>query len=316
LIRFRTFRNSDPPLLADVWRSQASHRGLMQPMSSAVLEQLVLGKTIFDRAGLILAHDEHKVLGFVHAGFGPTPDQQRLSTEQGVTSMLMTRPLETDGQLASGLLERSEQYLRERGAKALFAGGPHPLDPFYLGLYGGSELSGILDSDMAVQEIYQSQGYREISRTLVLQRDLARFRPIVDRRQMQIRRRTSLQVITDPLPETWWEACIFGAFDRTRFDLQSRDGGPPCATATFWTMQPLAATWGVHAVGLTQLDVLDPERRQGMATYLLGEAFRHLSGQGVSIVEVQVREQNAAARKLFAKLGFEQVDQAAAYRKD
>jgi ribosomal protein S18 acetylase RimI-like enzyme len=81
-------------------------------------------------------------------------------------------------------------------------------------------------------------------------------------------------------------------------------------------MQPLASTWGVHAAGLVDLEVIKSERRQGVAIYLLSEAFRHLAAQGVSLVEAQVRSQDDPARALFEKLGFVEIDQAAAYRKD
>jgi len=315
VIHFRPFRNSDPPLLAEVWRSQPSQRGLMLPMSPALFEQLVLSQSIFDSQGLILATNEDKVLGFVHAGFGPNDERTALSTERGVTSMLMIRAPEARSSLAAELLVQSENYLRGRGAREIYAGGVRPLDPFYLGLYGGSELSGILESDTQHSELVGAAGYEAVEDSRVLQRDLASFRPIVDRRQMQLRRRTSLNVVADPPATNWWDACTFGGFDRTRFELQSRDAGTTVAGVTFWRMEPLATTWGVHAVGLVDLEVVPGERRQGTATYLLGEAFRHLSSQGIALVEVHVRETNAAAIGLFAKLEFKQVDRAVAFRK-
>jgi ribosomal protein S18 acetylase RimI-like enzyme len=315
VIHFRPFRNSDPPLLAEVWRSQPSQRGLMQPMSPALFEQFVLSKSIFEPQGLILATNEDKVLGFVHAGFGANADETGLSTTRGVTSMLMIRAPEATSSLAAELLEQGENYLRSRGAAELYAGGIRPLDPFYLGLYGGSELSGILESDTQHVQLVSAEGYEEAERTLVLERDLASFRPAVDRGQMQLRRRTSLQVLVDPPTKTWWEACTFGEFDRTRFELQSRDACTTVASVTFWNIQPLSATWGVNAAGLIDLEVAPAERRQGVATYLLGEAFRHLSAQGLALVEVQVREGNESGLGLFEKLGFEQVDRAVSFRK-
>ncbi len=126
----------------------------------------------------------------------------------------------------------------------------------------------------------------------------------------------SLQIYVDPPARSWWDASTFGAFERTLLTLQSRDGGATAARAMFWNMEPMAASWGVHAAGLVELEVIASQRRQGLATYLLGEAFRHLHGQGVSIVEAQVRDANRPARDLFAKLGFEQVDESVIYRKD
>jgi len=88
------------------------------------------------------------------------------------------------------------------------------------------------------------------------------------------------------------------------------------AHAMFWDIEPLAATWGFHTAGLVDLHVAESERRQGLATHLLGEAFRQLHAQSVAVVEAQVRESNATARQLFDKLGFVEVDQSVVYRKE
>jgi ribosomal protein S18 acetylase RimI-like enzyme len=316
LIEYRPFRNNDAPLLAEIWRSQVSQRGLMQPMSVALLESLVLAKPTFDRLGLVLAVDDGKPLGFAHAGFGATADEAGISPEVGVISMLMLRMPDTDPAVAGELLRRSETYLRSRGAKAIMAGGSQHFNQFYLGLYGGSELSGILGSDAAGQAFFTAHGYREIERSRVLHRELGSFRPVVDRQQMQIRRRTSLQVSNDPPASSWWDACTFGAFERTLFKLQSRDGGELVARAMFWDMELLATTWGVHAVGLIELEVATAERHRGLATYLLGEGFRHLHNLGAAVVETHVPEEATVPRSLFAKLGFEEVDQSVIYRKE
>jgi GNAT superfamily N-acetyltransferase len=315
LVQFRAFRNTDPPQLAEVWRSQTAHRGLMQPMSVAVLERFVFSKPIFDRQGLIVAVDGDRVVGFVHAGFGPAPDQCTLSTELGVTCALMFRP-ETEPATVAGLLAESEQFLRSRESQVLFGGGNYPLSPFYYGLYGGSELSGVLDTDARTQAVFREHGYREDKRSRVLQRDLATFRPLVDRHQMQIRRHTTFETAVDPATTTWWDACIYEPFDRTQFLLRPREGGTPVATVNFWSMETMTGAWGVHAVGLVGLQVTAQRQRQGLAKYLLGEAFRHLHNQGFAMAEVHVAQENAAALALFCSLGFEQVDQSVLYRKD
>jgi ribosomal protein S18 acetylase RimI-like enzyme len=315
LVEYRPFRNTDPPQLAEVWRSQTGQRGLMQPMSMAVLERFVFSKPTFDRQGLIVAVEGDKLQGFVHAGFGPTPDQRTLSTEIGVTCVLMLRP-EADPAVATELIARSQQYLTSQGSKSLVGGGNYPLSPFYYGLYGGSEISGVLDSDVRTQAIFCEHGYQPARRTVVLQRDLARFRPVVDRQQMQIRRHTTFEAVIDSPTTTWWEACIFEPFDRTQFSLRPRDGGAPVAIINVWNMETMAGAWGVNAVGLVDLQVAPTRKRQGLATYLLGEAFRHLHAQGVALAEVHVADDNSAALALYGNLGFEQVDRSVLYRKD
>ena len=72
----------------------------------------------------------------------------------------------------------------------------------------------------------------------------------------------------------------------------------------------------MHAVGLIDLEVCDAERRQGLATFLLSEAFRHFQTQGMTLVEAQTMQHNTAALGLYQKLGFEAIDHGAVFRKE
>ncbi len=74
--------------------------------------------------------------------------------------------------------------------------------------------------------------------------------------------------------------------------------------------------WGVQAVGIADLEVPAEQQRQGLARFLLGEAFRHLHSAGfVGLAEVHVPVENEPALAVFRSLGFEQVDQAVNYEK-
>ena len=86
--------------------------------------------------------------------------------------------------------------------------------------------------------------------------------------------------------------------------------GEPSGSATYWDMEPLASSWGVHASGLSHLEVPPDLRRNGLATYLVGESLRQLQSQGVTLVEAQVATDNEAAVGLMQKLGFTEVDRA------
>ena len=315
MIQFRSFRNSDSPLLADIWRSQSASRSLAQPMSAAMIEQLVVNKSVFDRDGLVLAIENQRPVGFVHAGFGPASSLAGASTTEGVISALMLRPSDASEELTNELLSRGEAYLKNRGARVLLAGGVAGRDPFYLGLIGGSEKRGLLASDAAGQSLFASHGYEAASRSIVFRAELARFKPVLDRTQMQVRRRMNLAISVDPPASSWWDAVTLGGFDRMRFETCSRDRPTNPARVTFWIMQPLSRCWGRHAAGMVDLEVAPSERRQGLATFLLCEALRRLYTQGIELVESQVDQTNEPALRLFAKLGFERVDEAIEYRK-
>lgn len=316
MIRYRCFRNDDPPRLAEIWRGCAGRPGLAQPISVATLDLLVLAKPFFDREGLILALDDDRPVGFVHAGFGPNDDESGLSFEMGVTVLLLTVSHPEEAAIGAGLLAESEAYLRRRGAKVLYGGGIRPLNPFYTGLYGGSELPGVLDSEPQTQSLFREHGYREIDRTVVFHRELRGFRPIVDRQQMQIRRSTDVEVLFDPPPRTWWSACSMSAFDRIVFQLRLRGVAEPVACATFWNMEFFASARGVRTSGLIEVEVDPEQRKKGFATYLIGEALRQLAEQSVALVEVQTMQGNSAAVRMYRKLGFQQVDSGAVFRKE
>ncbi|MBI2823930.1 MAG: GNAT family N-acetyltransferase [Planctomycetia bacterium] len=312
---YRSFRNGDTPQLVDIWRAQPPQRGLAQPMSLELFEQLVLAKPYFDNHGLILALDGERAVGFAHAGFGPTEDESGLDRRFGVTSLVLERPNHDSLAVGHELLARSEQYLRASGAEVLYAGGIRPLDPFYRGLYGGSELPGVLATDSFSNELYKTSDYSAIDRVVVLERELAAFRAPVDRAQMQIRRNFTVDEKIDPAPRSWWEACSLERFQVIEYTLTERDTVQPAAMARFWMMETYVASWGVHAAGLFDLSVATGGRRRGLATHLLAEAFRRLGAQGISLIEAQTMANNVAAVGMYQKLGFHQVDQGVVYRK-
>jgi ribosomal protein S18 acetylase RimI-like enzyme len=316
MLTYRTFRNTDPPLLADLWRSRAGQPGLVQPVSPDLLEQLVFAKLYFDYDGLLLAFDDGRPVGFAHAGFGPNLEQNGLSTEAGTTCMLLVRPDCAEAEVAAGLLDRCEEYLRRRGAKVLYGGGLKPLDPFYLGMYGGSELPGVLDSDLIARQAFAARGYQESERTALMRRVLDGFESTIDRRQMQVRRQMMVEVTSDAPTHAWWEACTIGSFDLTRFDLVPRQGGPSIATATFRSMEPTVTTSASRATGLIGLSVDKAYRRRGLTIFLLSEAFRQFLRQGIVHVDVQVRQSDAIVLAIVHKLGFQEVERGGLWRKE
>ena len=64
------------------------------------------------------------------------------------------------------------------------------------------------------------------------------------------------------------------------------------------------------------LEVSSQRRRQGLATFLLSEAFERLRNRGILLVEAQTMQQNAPAIALYEKLGFKKVDEGIVYRKE
>jgi ribosomal protein S18 acetylase RimI-like enzyme len=312
----RPFRNTDPPGLAAIWTCQPNEHGIATCVTPQMLEAFVFSKPYFDREGLLIAEENGHVIGFAHAGFGPNESQTDISTEVGTTCLIMVAPDRAgDRALTAGLLAESEAYLRRRGAKVLYAGCINPLNPFYLGFYGGSELPGVMSSDTVMASLLLVSGYDVIDRTVMMECALDKFRAPVDRQQLHNRRRFRVDMETHATVRTWWEACTDAPSESARFVVFPTDGGPACGSVVFWIIEPLSTDYGRPTAGLTRLVIEDKHKRQGLATFLNSEAMRQLQIGGVTHVEVQTMQDNAAAIALYEKLGFTTIDEGLVLRK-
>jgi ribosomal protein S18 acetylase RimI-like enzyme len=308
------FRNDDPPKLADTWRAADLGPAALQPMTSAALEDAVFSKPYFDRHGLLVAREGDHLVGFAHAGFGPDGTRTAIATSSGTTMLVVVPAHERQAEIEDGLLIRCEEYLRGRGAETILGGGAPDVGGFYLGLYGGSNLPGILDSSPRMREVFLRNGYSAATRIAILRRPLAGFRPPVNRLQLAIRRATRLRVIDEPCRRTWWEAATTTGVALRRYELLG-DADALLGSASIWDMQPLASSWGVLMAGLLRVDIEGERRRQGLASYLVAEAMHDLANEGTTVAEAHVDESNAPALSLFEKLGFRIFDHGTVFRR-
>jgi hypothetical protein len=145
----------------------------VRPLRVHELDAHAFGRATFESAGLIVAEKDGQVVGFVHAGFGPDfpVDPARpleLSREMGTLSMLLVDPSLDDRELVLGLISEAEIYLRKRGAKVVYAGGVFPLNPFYWGIYGGSEGCGVLSGHQPFHRVLTEKGCEHAGTTILL----------------------------------------------------------------------------------------------------------------------------------------------------
>ena len=315
--QIRPFTNLDPPAVAEVWRRCAQQPGLTLPVSVDLFERLVFSKLYFPASRLFLAFEGAKPLGFAHAAFGPNQDRTWISPRTGVVCMLLVCP-DCPGQdtVACKLLDHCDRFLAESGAITIQGGAAPPLSPFYAGLYGGSMPPGILATDELGQQAFASAGYRVAGRTTICRRSLEGFRPPIDRQMMRIRRSMQLTTLADPPSRDWWEAMEIGEFDLTRFELSERRSPRPTASLTVRDMGPPSPDLPGPAAGILDLFVDEAHRRQGVATYLLGEAFKQLVQQGIGSVEAHIPADDPASNALCRKLGLQVAAEAVRFCKD
>jgi ribosomal protein S18 acetylase RimI-like enzyme len=315
VVHYRKFHNTDPPALVAVWNEAFNGRGAVRLRTSSPLERFTFAKPYFDPAGLILAEDNGTCVGFCHAGFGPTPDETALSHASGVTCLVGVRPSHRRRGIGSELLRRSEAYLRDRGARQLFAGPFSPLNPFYLGLYGGGDVSGFLASDQAVEPFLARHAYRPTRTALVFQRRLSQPSKVVDPRFVAHRMRFDVRVETRLNKMSWWQECVFGLVEPLEFKLEEKPGGKFAARVLVWEMEGFSWRWNLPSVGVCGLHVREDLRRQGVGKFFLSQVLRYAQDQFFELAEIHVQEPNDAAAKLCRSLGFDQVDTGRQYQK-
>lgn len=315
MLRFRQFTNVDPPVLAEIWRSLPHSRSWVQPMTAADFDRYVLSRIIFDRRFLIIAENDDRAIGFAHMAPAPGESLSSLDwTESHICLLAVAHPDQNAG--AGGeLLSYCENLLAEAGSKTIHVGGPRTGDPFYLGLYRGAVSGGVLASDSRADKLFRKAGYEQTDAAIVMHRELAGFRPPIDRKQREIRREFNVAAQLEPTETSWWHAAAIGQSERFRFLLQPRNGSTIDGSVLLWDLEPLASSWGVHAMGICNIEMPADERRKGLATFLLGESLRQIHSQGVTQVEAHVPVENEPALSLLKKLGFDEIDRTHRFKK-
>lgn len=316
MIDYRFFRNTDPPTLVEIWNRSFPGRSAVQLRSSYPLERFVFAKPFFDPAGVVIALDNNQRVGFVHAGFGPNAKEDAVCTDTGVICALGVLPSYRRQGIGTELLHRAEQYLADKGAKTVRAGAMKPYDPFYLGLYGGSDMPGFLTSDEAAAPFFESLGYRPQETTIVFQRRLDQPLTIADPRFAALRRQFELRVLPRAGVGSWWQEAVVGPLEPLEFRLEEIPGRRLAARTEVWEMETFSWSWGLPCVGLLNIEVREDLRRQGIGKFLVVSILRYLQEQYFALVEVQVSERNQPGVKLLQSLSMQQVDVGRTFRKE
>jgi ribosomal protein S18 acetylase RimI-like enzyme len=318
MTRFRTFRNQDSPALARLWNKSAAGSACARPLRVHELDAHAWGTVNFEPAGLIIAEIDGQIAGFAHAGFGPDlPVQEtkpfQLCHELGAIRLLMIDPELDTPDLARELVFAAERYLAARGARVIYAGGVFPLNPFYWGVQGGSEGSGVLSGEVRFHRALEEAGYEPAGSTVLLEADLEKAEPR-DPRAVLIRRHTQVDFVDDALPDHWWEGLALADFQIMKARLLQRSDGAELARAETWDMSWFGRVDGRTRIGLIGMDVAANYRRKGFGRFLVTEIFRRAREHFVNLVEVQTASDNTAALAFYEALGFAPIDEATLYR--
>ncbi|MFO0876432.1 MAG: GNAT family N-acetyltransferase [Gemmataceae bacterium] len=317
VIHYRSFKNPDPPLLAEVWNTCLSGpRTVTIPArSTGLLEYFTLAKPYFDPEGMVLAFDDGRPVGLAHLGFASTPNEKALDYQVGVICSLGVIPSHRGQGIGSELLRRVEAYAQGRGAKRVVAGPAWPANPFTFGLYGGSNSAGFLAAqEGGARQFFEKHGYRLVRTISIQSRSLKRTFLPTDPRFLGIHPKHD--IVGAPLSRaSWWRECVLGPIEAVEYRLQEKRGQAVVGRVVLWDMATFSMNWGESAVGLLDMEVRADLRRQGLGKYLLAQVLMHLHHQTFDRFEVCVDTSNAAMLGLLHGLGFEQVEMGHCFEK-
>ncbi len=310
MIHYRSFRNSDPPNVLRLWHEAELGRGAALGFNCDALDLLVFSEPYFKSDGLIFAIDDetHQPVGYVHAGFGPNGTGTELDFTQGVICVVMVLPAYRRKGIGSELVKRAEAYLQSKGTTQIQAGESGQRSPFYLGLYGGSDAVGFLESDAAAKPFFTKLGYTVSQRHLLFRREISQKNDPFDPRLVPIRRRVQLGMMDQPEAANWWWMTRTGRFDSISFILAQQTAPELLARATVWGMDFQSASWRHRTVGLQDLFVPVPERRKAYAKTLVLEVMRQMREQLITHLDLSAPENDVPAVNLCNKLGFTPLD--------
>jgi len=314
VIEYRSFRNYDPPQILRLWESGQLGQGAAQAMSNDIsFDMINYSQTYFDRHGLIMAIDEGTPVGFVHAGFGCTPDGNSLDMSVGVICAVVVHPTHRRQGIGRELVHRAESYLKDKGATQIQAGPSRRTDPFYFGLYGGARPAGFLQSDKAAAPFFTNLGYESNGRYAITSRQMSDRDPVHFRSTM-IRRKWELVLVDRPDPCSWWWMCRYGRLDAVYCVLVPKGGGIPVAGVTIVGLDAYTVCWKEQAIGLVDLWVDEKCRGQGYGQALLLEVVKRLRKETVTRLTANLSDDDIAAKKVFESVGFAKIDEGVVYK--
>lgn len=316
MVAYRHFRNADPPHVVRLWNESNLGRGAAQSVSCDEFDGLVIAQTYFDPAGMILATDNDKVVGFVHAGFSANQTKSEISKDTGIICAVIVDPDYRRQGIGRELIRQAEEYLIKSGAKRILAGGADPNDPFYCGLYGGSEPAGFLESDPAAAPFFKALNYVPVERHLVFQRQLGPGGPeVMCVRLINAKRQSKLAAATAYEPKDWWWSTRHGRLDSMHLGLLPKSGGPLMAKVCVVGLDLYLTGWKLRAIGISNLQVSENQRRKGYGQLLLDEVCRRVREDMIQLAEAHALETDAGGIAVLKSAGFHQVDAGVVFAK-
>jgi len=264
------------------------------PLKPARFVELVQRKSYFDPAGLFVAREGGRVLGWIHACVaGGTEPWQDPNKKVGRIRMLIY-PAERL-KVGAALVSEATAWLRRTGERWFCAIHPKYGYPFYRGLWLGGEPMGASRLPH-VQLAFEVGGYKLAQESILMTAEM-RERP------QELKAQLSAEAEEAPAPmahEMMRESWIGFEPRNTLLTLEGKKIG-----WVGWVVEPhVAERLGAPCMNIWSLGVIQEHRRKGLATRLVSLAMSSAWQRGARFCSVGTQLWNAPAHATYAALGY------------
>jgi hypothetical protein len=312
----RSFKNTDPPFLAQIWNEQPRLAGLAVGLSAAHLEAHLFAKPYFNGEHFLVATeviDNKEIpLGFLHWSFALSSSPCQIDERVAAVGMVMAEPNQMDSDVCKDLLAQAESDAAAKNAKVMLGMEAWPIAPFYHGLYGGSLPAGVLAEDTPRWQLFAANGYLPGKKYQHLKLNIRSFRQPVSRGQMQIRRQSRTESL--PADDTWKCVCRFGELPRFGVALFSKSGSGSIAQVRFWEMSPMDRSQGVKLLGVESI-AADSNCSADQLAFLTGDAVMHAKRLGYEELWITISQDDSRLLEATNLLGFEKFTTSTSFTK-
>jgi GNAT superfamily N-acetyltransferase len=256
--------------------------------------KLVEQKSYFDPEGLLVAVEDGRVVGWVHACLAAGSESRHNPTQLAPRIRMLIFPRDRL-KLGNVLVAEATAWLKRFGHKELLAMHSKAGYPFYRGLWLGSEPK--CPATMPhLQLAFRVAGYKSTLESVFMTTE-------IDRPPREIHAQVKLEFVESParmahkpMRESW------DGFEpmTIRAAIGSQEVG-----GIGWVMQPhLAEKLGAPCVNIWSMGVQERYRRRGIATALVSRVLFQAYQREAKFASVSTQLWNAPAHATYAKLGF------------
>jgi GNAT superfamily N-acetyltransferase len=277
-----------------VYNDETAFEPHIAPLTAEMFTKFVEARSYFDPAGLLLAIEGGKVVGWVHAAVAHATEGYYDPVPPVAKIQMLIFPRERLD-VGNALVAEATAWLKKSGQTKLLAMHCDKGYPFYRCLWLGGEPMGTVAMPH-VQLAFEVGGYKNTHESVFLVAKMADL-------PAEVPTAEPIRIVDGPaamkhapMAESW-----------TGFEPQESFGylGEQKVAGVGWTLVPqVAPRLGAPAMTIWSLGVNQEQRRKGFGAALTSRALRSGYRAGARFCTLGTQLWNAPAHATYAKLGF------------